>query len=33
MADFRAYLDLSPPDDPQIQDVKALIHRIRGMMN
>ncbi len=33
LTDFRTYLSLSPPDDPQIQDVKSLIHRIRAMMN
>ena len=33
MADLRAYLDLSPSDDPQIQDVRTMMHRIRAMHN
>jgi regulator of sirC expression with transglutaminase-like and TPR domain len=33
MADLRAYLNLSPPDDPQIRDVRTMMHRIRAMHN
>jgi regulator of sirC expression with transglutaminase-like and TPR domain len=33
MADLRAYLNNSPPDDPQIRDVQTMIHRIRAMHN
>jgi regulator of sirC expression with transglutaminase-like and TPR domain len=33
MADFNDYLRLTPPDDPQAQEVRQAIHRIRGMMN
>jgi regulator of sirC expression with transglutaminase-like and TPR domain len=33
MADLRAYLNLSPSDDPQIQDVRTMMHRIRAMHN
>jgi regulator of sirC expression with transglutaminase-like and TPR domain len=33
MADLRAYVTLAPPDDPQIRDVRSMIHRIRAMHN
>jgi len=33
MTDLRAYLTLSPPDDPQIPGVRTMIHRIRAMHN
>jgi regulator of sirC expression with transglutaminase-like and TPR domain len=33
MADLRAYLSNSPPDDPQIKDVQTMMHRIRAMHN
>ena len=33
MADLRAYLNLSPSDDPQIRDVRTMMHRIRAMHN
>jgi len=33
MADLRAYVALSPADDPQIRDVRSMIHRIRAMHN
>ena len=33
MADFHAYLDSSPPDDPQLPDVQTMMHRIRAMHN
>jgi regulator of sirC expression with transglutaminase-like and TPR domain len=33
LADFNDYLRLAPPDDPQAQEVRQAIHRIRGMMN
>jgi regulator of sirC expression with transglutaminase-like and TPR domain len=33
MADLHAYLNLSPPDDPQIQGVRTMMHRIRAMHN
>ncbi len=33
MADLRAYLSKSPPDDPQIKEVQTMIHRIRAMQN
>ena len=33
MADLRAYISLSPPDDPQIRDVRTMMHRIRAMHN
>ena len=33
MADLRTYLSLSPPDDPQIRDVRTMMHRIRAMHN
>ncbi len=31
--DFKAYLQLSPPNDSQDREVLQAIHRIRGMMN
>ena len=31
LADLRAYLSLSPADDPQIRDVQTMMHRIRAM--
>jgi regulator of sirC expression with transglutaminase-like and TPR domain len=33
MTDFRAYISLSPPDDPQIRGVQTMMHRIRAMHN
>jgi regulator of sirC expression with transglutaminase-like and TPR domain len=33
MVDLRAYLTLSPQDDPQIRDVRSMMHRIRAMHN
>lgn len=33
MADLRAYLALSPSDDPQITGVRTMMHRIRAMHN
>jgi cytochrome c-type biogenesis protein CcmH/NrfG len=33
LADFQAFLRLAPPDDPQIKDVKSMIHRIRALLN
>jgi len=33
MADFRSYISNSPPDDPQIGDVRTMIHRIRALHN
>lgn len=33
MADLRAYVSLSPADDPQIRDVQTMMHRIRAMHN
>ena len=33
MADLRAYLSLSPADDPQVRDVQTMMHRIRAMHN
>jgi len=33
LADLRAYLNLSPPDDPQVRDVRTMLHRIRAMHN
>lgn len=33
MADFNAYLSLSPREDPHVKEVLQAIHRIRAMMN
>jgi len=33
MADLRSYINLSPSDDPQVKDVRTVIHRIRAMYN
>jgi cytochrome c-type biogenesis protein CcmH/NrfG len=33
MADFNAYLSLSPREDPRVKEVLQAIHRIRAMMN
>ena len=33
MVDLRTYLTLSPPDDPQIRDVRTMMHRIQAMHN
>ncbi len=33
MADLRAYLSNSTPDDPQLKEVQTMIHRIRAMHN
>jgi cytochrome c-type biogenesis protein CcmH/NrfG len=33
MIDFRNYLSVSPADDPQVRDVKTMIHRIQAMHN
>ena len=31
--DLRAYIDLAPPDDPQIREVQTIVHRIRALHN
>jgi len=31
--DLRAYIDHSPPDDPQIRAVQTIMHRIRALHN
>jgi regulator of sirC expression with transglutaminase-like and TPR domain len=33
MTDLRTYISISPPDDPQIRDVKTMMHRIQAMHN
>jgi regulator of sirC expression with transglutaminase-like and TPR domain len=33
LADFKAYLSLSPREDPDVQEVLQAIHRIRAAMN
>jgi regulator of sirC expression with transglutaminase-like and TPR domain len=33
MTDLRAYLALSPSDDPQIRSVRTMMHRIQAMQN
>jgi regulator of sirC expression with transglutaminase-like and TPR domain len=33
MADLQAYINLAPSDDPQIKDVRAMMHRIRALHN
>ncbi len=33
IADLHAYINLSPVDDPQVRDVRTVIHRIRAMHN
>jgi regulator of sirC expression with transglutaminase-like and TPR domain len=33
MKDLRAYTSISPPDDPQIRDVRTMMHRIQAMHN
>lgn len=33
VADFKAYLSLSPAADPQAQEVHQVLQRIRSMMN
>lgn len=33
LGDLKAYLSLSPPDDPQAREVKQALTRIRAMMN
>ena len=33
MVDLQAYLSSSPPDDPQLRDVRTMMHRIRAMHN
>jgi regulator of sirC expression with transglutaminase-like and TPR domain len=33
MNDFRTYLSISPPDDPQVSSVKTMMHRIQAMHN
>jgi regulator of sirC expression with transglutaminase-like and TPR domain len=33
LADFQAYLKLSPREDPEVQQVLRALHRIRAMMN
>ena len=33
LSDLRAYLNLSPSDDPQVRDVRTMLHRIRAMHN
>ncbi|MGH9395444.1 MAG: SirB1 family protein [Terriglobia bacterium] len=32
-ADLRAYLSLASPDDPNLQSARAMLHRIRSLMN
>lgn len=31
--DLRAYLNLAPPGDPHFQSARAMLHRIRSLMN
>jgi regulator of sirC expression with transglutaminase-like and TPR domain len=33
MGDLQAYLKASPPDDPQIREVRTMMHRIRALHN
>jgi regulator of sirC expression with transglutaminase-like and TPR domain len=33
MVDLRAFLSISPADDPQIRDARTMMHRIRAMHN
>jgi regulator of sirC expression with transglutaminase-like and TPR domain len=33
LADLQAYLDKSPSDDPQVREVRTMIHRIRALHN
>ena len=33
MTDLRTYISISPPDDPQIRDVRTMMHRIQAMHN
>lgn len=33
LADFKTYLELSPAQDPQAQEVRQMVHRIRGLIN
>jgi regulator of sirC expression with transglutaminase-like and TPR domain len=33
MADLQTYVTLAPPDDPQIKDVRGMMHRIRALHN
>jgi regulator of sirC expression with transglutaminase-like and TPR domain len=33
VADFKTYLSLTPPDDPQAKEALSMLHRIRAMMN
>ena len=33
LADLQTFISNSPPDDPQIRDVRTMIHRIRAMHN
>jgi len=33
VVELQTYLNLAPADDPQIKDVKSMIHRIRAMFN
>jgi regulator of sirC expression with transglutaminase-like and TPR domain len=33
MTDLRTYISISPPDDPQIRDVRSMMHRIQAMHN
>lgn len=33
IADLRSYIRLSPPDDPQLQNVRTVMHRIRALHN
>jgi len=33
LADLRTYINLSPSDDPQIQGVRTMMHRIRALHN
>ena len=33
MVDLQAYVRIAPSDDPQIHDVRTMMHRIRAMHN
>jgi regulator of sirC expression with transglutaminase-like and TPR domain len=33
LTDLQAFINGSPPDDPQLRDVRTMIHRIRAMHN
>jgi regulator of sirC expression with transglutaminase-like and TPR domain len=33
LVDLQEFINSSPPDEPQIRDVRTMIHRIRAMHN